>query len=384
MKGEPVSSRHDGDPAPVAGAPAGPAVDAALHAVLSGPDGAVRRLVREHFSGVLTRLTAILHDGSADGDATEVIDAGFQLSYALSAHLRSRGAQMPPPAEPTPAAEPEPPEPVEVSPRDRLHELVEELTADGVVKAHLGTPPAEGSGAELWEWLHLRSLGLPHAVAQDTRRRAADLLDVPVGEQIIPACPALDHPGWGEDPEVGRELRGALSPEALERYRPMIELVVQVLSVLTRPADLSTGHSGYSRESVQQLSPDQRATYREFALGYVRKLEFPDQGDFTQLVKCDELVRSVFPDPLPAPDSWWGELSARSATVLREFAGEYGATVHFPEPGRSVDEEQVAALLDRDHGRVLLRGPADDARRVLWLLRAGHQGNGARVLVGVE
>ncbi|MGH3751596.1 MAG: hypothetical protein ACRDRP_02695 [Pseudonocardiaceae bacterium] len=380
-----MSSRPDGDPAPVASAPAGPTVDTALHTVLSGPkDGILPQLVREQLVGVLTRLAVTLHDGSADGDATEVVNAGGQLFDALSAHLRSRGAQMPPPAEPTPAAEPESPELVEVSPRDRLHELVEELTADGVVKAHLGTPPTGGSGAELWEWLHLRSLGLPHTVAQDTRRRAADLLDVPVGKQIIPACPALDHPGWGEDPEVERELRGVLSQEAFERYHQMIKLVVQVLSVLTRPVDLSTGHSGYSRESVQQLNPDQRAAYREFALGYVRKLEFPDQGDVTWLVKCDELVRSVFPEPLPAPDSWWGKLSDRSAAVLRKFAGEYGATVQFPEPGRSVDDEQVAALLDQDHGQVLLRGPADDARRVLWLLRAGHQGNGARVLVGEE
>ena len=380
-----------------------PALGAALDAALAHDSSPLARTLRNDLAEITARLVLSLTNGSSDTEAPEVRRTIEVFEQTLRGHLRRpqhtapgaveiEGAVDPDAAVHVTEATPGPDlDAIGLTPVDHVRGLVDEVNRDPRCLPYVSArrPAADVEPAELWEWLHLQVLRLPRGAGIEVRASALGLAGAEEDGRLIPSSTAMGHPGWSSDAEVRHQVLerlGAVAPD----WQGLTGLVVDVLSVLRRSPDLVTGHSGWARETDQRLSSDLlRRDHEQIVLDAVSVLAKAPLP-FDAVVGVDEAVRSVFPYPLPAPDSWWAGLGRSSAQILTELAPRFGAEVVVLDPQHPPTLQQLDGQLDIP-GRVMIRVPRHQAGRFLWQLRLGYRfpgddavasGKGARILVG--
>jgi hypothetical protein len=93
---------------------------------------------------------------------------------------------------------------------------------------------------------------------------------------------------------------------------------------------------------------------------------------FKHIVSCDEAIRSIFPWPLPAQDSWWSEQGRRSAELVRKLADQRGVRLTILS-GSEAGFGPTALTFPRDVRWVNATAPDGQDEPTLWQLRLGYQ-----------
>jgi hypothetical protein len=341
---------------------AGP-LDHALTTLLADRTSELGRAARDVLARCACDLALLLYRGDPGGQDEAVWRAAETVHRELGARLLLPTQAGPAPATPAPDA------------ADGWAALAAELSADPAVRPYCRSPLDRDDPARLAGVL----LRLPAAEAERWRARAAETLpDVTAG-----FCP----------PEGLREDVGdALGPDALERHRDVAAVISDVLNAIDLDPDLWTP-LGQVYQSVHLADEEERERYRAAVLQWVGQLAGASgTSTIDWLVRLDEAVRSVYPQPLPAPGSWWVTLGERSFEALLRNVTEADPRVRLGliQEGRYGEGEsgQRAPTASRNIGI-----DAGTARRgqILWCLRAWYESPGdgqtpsnrpARVLYG--
>ncbi|MFF0771615.1 hypothetical protein ACFYUK_22200 [Nonomuraea wenchangensis] len=334
---------------------AGP-LDDALATLLADRTSELGGAARDVLARCACDLALLLYRGDPGGQDEAVWRAAETVHRELGARLL-----LPAPAGPAVA--------------DGWAALAAELSADPAVRPHCHSPLDGDDPARLAGVL----LRLPAAEAERWRTRAAE---------AFPDVTAGFRPPEGLRDDVG----AALGPDALERHRDVAAVISDVLNAIDLDPDLWTPlRQDY--QSVHLADEQERERYRSAVLQWVGQLAGASgTSTIDWLVRLDEAVRSVYPQPLPAPGSWWVRLGERSFEALQRNVAEADPRVRLGliQEGRYGEGEsgQRAPTASRNIGI-----DAGAARRgqILWCLRAWYESPGdgqtpsnrpARVLYG--
>ena len=288
-------------------------LDSNLRAALAATDAELAAAVREATVDFATAIYGIVLR-SGTGDA--VTDVHEDLRALLTA---------PEEAPATPAAAPDPPlaplsrplvqlaaEP-SPAPAAGLAGVVERVLEEQCRWLGAATPPDAPDA--LWEWLVLQCWRLPASERQDVLARATALVPDggtpgPFGPSLlVPACPAFGHPGRG----AGEQVSTALAP-ADPAVETLARTLDELLTVASSCADLRKAFRSDMADPMPG-SPDGVAVYGRLVADLARTSTDPLKIALTLY----EGIGSLFPWPLPAPDSLWSTRVREAARLVAEL-----------------------------------------------------------------
>jgi hypothetical protein len=278
---------------------------------------------------------------------------------------------------------------------DALHRIRRDLVADQAARRYLGELGGPAADAEtLWRELHLATWRLPQAESQDWRDRlqralgdnfgadAAPSLPSELDATVVPAVPALNWPGifTRDTPpratDEEQRVRGWLG-SAADRYPELISAVVHVLTLLSA-GDNRQMIWHYRQMGDRRLAD--KAVLTDYCNGLKRELEslgkqqLDSAEEFRALVNIDELVRSVTPDPLPAPDSEWSTNTTKLLDWLRGKATQSHVKVEIDELTGSY--QSCLKHTQKNANVSVSSSQRSDQGQVLWTLRIWSSING--------